>query len=249
MKLLLLKKQLQFKILKKVLNLIINQFTKKYIYLTFDDGPLAGTVKCFELCKKLNAKTTFFMVGLHVDNAVQLVNNIRKSYPNSLLSNHSYTHTNEQYKTFYKNTALAENDFYFAQKSLNAPFKIIRLPGYSAWVTKYKIKAPIWMKPLCIRLQSSGYSIVGWDLEWEYTKDGYYLPLKTPEQMASKLHKMLVRGHTNIPSHIVVLMHDRMFQREESLKMLSKFIRLLSKKSSYQFETIDKYPEIIIPNP
>jgi peptidoglycan/xylan/chitin deacetylase (PgdA/CDA1 family) len=243
------KKQLQFNILKKTFNLILNLFTKKYIYLTFDDGPLVGTARCFELCKKLNAKATFFMVGMHADtNAkIQLVNNIRKSYPNFLLSNHSYSHTNEKYKTFYNNVTLAENDFYFAQKYLNIPFKIIRFPGYSVWVTNYKIKAPDWIKSLCMRLQSSGYHIVGWDLEWECAKDGFYVPLKTPEQIANKLRKMLIRSHTNIPNHIIVLMHDRMFQREESLNMLSKFIEILSKKSFYQFETIDKYPGIIIP--
>ena len=47
--------------------------SKKYIYLTFDDGPQHGTVACFDLCKELNVKATFFMVGFH---ASSVSNNI-----------------------------------------------------------------------------------------------------------------------------------------------------------------------------
>jgi peptidoglycan/xylan/chitin deacetylase (PgdA/CDA1 family) len=37
--------------------------TKKYIYLSFDDGPQHGTVTCYDLCKKEAVKASFFMVG------------------------------------------------------------------------------------------------------------------------------------------------------------------------------------------
>ncbi len=39
--------------------------TKKYIYLTFDDGPQPGTVSCYHLCITEGVKASFFMVGLH----------------------------------------------------------------------------------------------------------------------------------------------------------------------------------------
>lgn len=58
--------------------------TKKYIYLTFDDGPQLGTVTCFNLCRAEAVKASFFMVGLHANlksDGHEIVNMIRSAYP------------------------------------------------------------------------------------------------------------------------------------------------------------------------
>ncbi|MFY7979731.1 MAG: polysaccharide deacetylase family protein, partial [Sediminibacterium sp.] len=37
----------------------------KYLYLSFDDGPLFGTSACISICENENIKATFFQIGLH----------------------------------------------------------------------------------------------------------------------------------------------------------------------------------------
>jgi hypothetical protein len=74
--------------------------TKKYIYLSFDDGPQHGTVTCYDLCRSEDVKASFFMVGLHTamkSDGKKIVSMIRNSYPQSLLANHSYSHANGKY--------------------------------------------------------------------------------------------------------------------------------------------------------
>lgn len=110
--------------------------SKNYIYLTFDDGPQNGTMNCYHIVKALGVKATFFMVGMHAaDKPLRaIVDTIRDGYPDILLANHSYTHANNRYHYFYDHPYMAEADFTKAQESLDVPYKIIRLPGNSAWV-------------------------------------------------------------------------------------------------------------------
>ena len=84
--------------------------TKKYIYLTFDDGPQHGTTTCYDICKADGIKATFFMVGLHTaqkTDGKKIVAMIRASYPQILLANHSYTHANDKYIFFYRHPVMA----------------------------------------------------------------------------------------------------------------------------------------------
>src|SRR5688572_12244759 len=39
----------------------------RYVYLTFDDGPDAGTLNCYNTCKSKGVKATFFLVGEHAN--------------------------------------------------------------------------------------------------------------------------------------------------------------------------------------
>ena len=39
----------------------------RYVYLTFDDGPDAGTLNCYKVCQDKGVKATFFLVGEHAD--------------------------------------------------------------------------------------------------------------------------------------------------------------------------------------
>jgi hypothetical protein len=53
------------------------------------------------------------MVGRHANDkwGKQLVHEIKQSYPQILLANHSYTHANEKYKYFYQHPDMATQDF------------------------------------------------------------------------------------------------------------------------------------------
>lgn len=220
--------------------------TKQYIYLTFDDGPQPGTLTCYDLCRKENIKATFFMVGLHAaqrSDGKELVSMIRESYPQILLANHSYTHANGKYEKFYKAPALAEQDFAKAQDSLNVPFKIVRLPGNSAWDRENDIKASWLVMPVTHLLDSTGYNVIGWDVEWRFGhKTGR--PVQTATQMAADVDSAFARNHTHVKNQLVILSHDRMFKRPGDADSLAKFIGLLKSNPKYVLETVDHYPDL-----
>jgi peptidoglycan/xylan/chitin deacetylase (PgdA/CDA1 family) len=223
--------------------------TKKYVFLTFDDGPQNGTEAVLELCKKMNVKASFFMVGQHAASTKlkQIVSNVRESYPEILLANHSYTHANNKYIFFYTHPEMAEQDFLQAQQSLNIPYKIARLPGNSAWARKDEIKATDLVKPITHLLDSSGYNVIGWDVEWGFNKKTAN-PIQRPQTMMNKVDTAFARNHTHQKNCVVILSHDRMFRHPNYTDSLAKFITLLKQNPNYVFETVDHYPDLKTPS-
>jgi peptidoglycan-N-acetylglucosamine deacetylase len=217
--------------------------TKKYVYLTFDDGPQSGTTACVEVCKKLGMKATFFMVGEHASspNLKQIVKNIKYSYPLLLLANHSTTHAHGKYHYFYNHEQMAANDFYLAQKTLNVPYKIIRLPGNTSWVTKGNLRANKLTKPVCKILDSVGYNVIGWDVEWNFNRHTAY-PVESPEKLMKVVNNAFATNDLQTKNHLVILTHDRMFRNKNHTDSLTKFIALLQQNKNYVFETLDHYP-------
>ncbi len=218
--------------------------TKKYIYLSFDDGPQHGTVTCYDLCKQANVKASFFMVGLHTaqkTDGAQIVSMIRNSYPEILLANHSYTHARDKYIFFYHHPFMAQDDFFEAQESLHVPYKIVRLPGNSAWVRDGELKASGLVKPVTRLLDSAGYNVIGWDAEWNFNKKDAR-PVQSAWKMAAEIDSAFARKKTHVLNHLVLLSHDRMFQRPGDADSLARLISILKQNPQYVFETVDHYP-------
>ena len=221
--------------------------TKNYIYLTFDDGPQNGTVACFELCKRLGIKASFFMVGQHANSSKTkaIVAAIREAYPQILLCNHSTTHASGHYKYFYHHPKMAAEDFYKAQQTLNVPYKIIRLPGNSAWVMKDKVKASHLVDSTCILLDSAGYNVIGWDVEWSFNHKKE-TPIQSPQKMINIVDSAIAKEHLHTKKHLVILSHDRMFRNPNYTDSLARFISLLKQNPKNIFETVDHYPGVKI---
>jgi len=220
--------------------------TKNYIYLTFDDGPQNGTQACYDLCKQLGVKATFFMVGQHASSpkTKAIVAEIREAYPNFLLCNHSTTHANGHYKYFYQHPYMAAEDFYAAQKKLQVPYQIIRLPGNSAWVLKDTIKASHLVDSTCLLLDSAGYNVIGWDVEWNFNHKTAN-PVQKPQRMANVVDSALAKPKQLFTKkHVVILTHDRMFRNPGYTDSLARFITLLKQNPNNVFETIDHYPRL-----
>lgn len=77
----------------------------KIVYLTFDDGPWAGTPEVFNLLKKAGVPGTFFMVGEHATASMAAFPNLFQEiydHPMMQVCNHSCTHTHEHYGEFYE---------------------------------------------------------------------------------------------------------------------------------------------------
>ncbi len=225
-------------------NPLVYDTTRKYIYLTFDDGPQHGTVTCYDICRSLGVKASFFMVGQHSEqksDGRKIVKMIRDGYPQSLLANHSYSHAYNRYLDFYHHPDSALNDFLHAQQVLGMPWKIIRLPGNPSWVREGEIKATPLVRPVAERLDSAGFNITGWDLEWGFRKKTAR-PVQSPELLVIQVDSAFARNETHVKNHLVILTHDRMFQRPEDAEALDRFIRLLKRNPAYIFETMDHYP-------
>ena len=223
--------------------------TKQYIYLTFDDGPQPGTMKTYEICKQLGVKATFFMVGEHARDkwGQEIVSTIREAYPEYLLANHSYTHASNRYKYFYQHPVMATADFLKAQQDMNVPYKIIRLPGNSAWVRNNELQSSALTKAVCKKLDTLGYNVMGWDQEWNFNHKTAK-PIQTAEKMAGEITWAIKNNKVHKNNHIVLLAHDRMFREKADADSLIKMINLLKQHKNFVFETMDNYPGIKTPD-
>lgn len=219
---------------------------KKYIYLTWDDGPQPpGTINCEEIFRSEGVKATFFMVGMHQFSAsrARIVDTIRNSYPQFLLANHSHSHGfRDHYREFYAHPDSAMQDIYTAEKELKVPVKIVRLPGMNSWVENGKIQGPHSSLEVCKRLGSAGYNAVGWDLEWRFGRNS--VPVQGAAQMAQEVNDKFANGTTYAANALVILAHDRMFRTPQYADSLRKFVQILKQNPEYVFETIDHYPLI-----
>lgn len=218
--------------------------SKRYIFLTWDDSPQPpGTTVCKNLFKELGVKATFFAVGMHQFDIYRkrIIDSIRNGYPQFLLANHSYTHGfRNNYKSFYTHVDSAAKDFMQAQQELNVPLKIIRLPGNNSWVGKGELKGPKSTMNVCKKLDSLGFNVIGWDIEWQFK--GGSIPVQSADQMLADVSKKFDNYITNEPNAIVILAHDRMFAKPQYLDSLRKFITVLKQDPQNVFETVDHYP-------
>jgi len=221
---------------------------KRYIYLTWDDSPQPpGTIMCKRVFKDQGIKATFFSVGLNMfePSRKRIIDSIRAAYPEFLLANHSHSHGfKDHYKDFYTHPDSAIADLMLAEKEMNIPVHIIRLPGSNSWVGKDVNKGPQSAKQVRDRLDSMGYKVIGWDLEWEQ-KPGTKTPKQSATEMVDAINKRFDQEYTTEPNAIVILSHDRLFGTPQYADSLARFITLLKQDPRNVFETIDHYPLVM----
>ncbi len=223
--------------------------SKRYIYLTWDDSPQPpGTVACKAVFKQQGVKATFFSVGMNQVGPFKkrIIDSLRNDYPEFLMANHSFSHANingkDNYKLFYKQTDNAIQDLLKNEKELNVGVKIIRLPGMNAWVANGKIQGPKSTLAVCKALDSMGYKVIGWDIEWEQFKGA---PKESVDAMLKKVNEKFESGYTYEQNALVILSHDRLFGKPQYTDSLNRFITELKKDPRNVFETIDHYPSVM----
>lgn len=219
--------------------------SKHYIFLTLDDSPQPpGTINCKNIFHQQAVKATFFSVGFNQVGPFKkrIIDSIRNAYPEFLLANHSFTHAfNDNYKKFYNMPDSAVQDFLKNEKELQVAVKIIRLPGMNTWVGKGQKQGPASSMKVAGLLDSLGFTIIGWDLEWGQQKK-MKAPLETADEMVKRVNKKFDDGSTFEQNAIVILSHDRLFEKKQYADSLSKFISILKQDPRNVFETIDHYP-------
>ena len=217
--------------------------TLKHIYLTFDDGPLNGTANCITICESEKVAASFFQIGLHQSRSSKgrkLYEQIKSNTSLFSLSNHSYSHAYGKYLWFYQHPDSATLDFLKGQAVLAPTNNLVRFPGNNAWDTKDAKKASWLVKPLAHRMDSLGWDVIGWDMEWRFNKHGK--PIQSPETIALLVDSLFAHNQTKTKNHLVILMHDHMFASTADSIKLAKMIGLLKQRTHYQFEKITHYP-------
>lgn len=217
----------------------------KYIYLTFDDGPLNGSENIDSVILAERLKISVFLVGEHAEKSKQLGNYYKMYEQNPFVEacNHSFTHANDKYKLFYSNPLSVLADIQKNEQLLNLRYKIVRLPGRNMWrIGNRKRDDGVSGSAAADLLAKNGYKLYGWDLEWQHNgKDG--TPIQSADEMTKEIESKLESGNTFTKDHIVILIHDEMFQKKWEESELKKLIDKLKAHPNYVFEHIRFYPD------
>jgi len=218
------------------------------IYLTFDDGPLPGTAEVLDITRRLQIPVSMMMVGKQVSIGPRegALFEIAVRDPYTFVGNHSNSHANSHYARFYSNPAAVVADIDENQQCLNLNNRIVRLPGRNIWLVCGRLKYDLFSGVQAARmLARDGYTMVGWDVEWEHDS-ATGRPIQSVEEMVRDIDEAFEHAFT--PGHVVVLAHDEMFRNVTEDAAL--FILLKSLKSKgYAFRTLDKYPACQRTNP
>ncbi len=218
----------------------------RFIYLSFDDGPLNGSQNINKIVNLEKVPINVMVVGEHVfkakKNKEYFDNYIKNRYVE--VNNHSYSHAGHQYKKYYSNPTGVLCDFNHSMNSLGLDNKIARLPGRNIWRLDGRKKGGhINTRKSANLLSSNGFKIIGWDVEWRYnpiTKK----PRDTYKEVFDKIKHKLDTNSTFTKSNVVILAHDSMFRSKKEAQKLQDLIRLIKVTDGYEIVPLSKYPLI-----
>lgn len=216
---------------------------RKYIYLTFDDGPLYGSNNIDKIIRAEKINTDVFVVGMHAMNDPELLSfyQLYQSNPYVEIGNHSYTHANNRYKKYYQNPDGVVEDFMKCESALQIPTRFARQPGRNQWrlegIKKDDIRSGTESADL---LYENGFKVFGWDVEWQHYGNG--IPTQTVDQLVRTIEQKLDNGKTVKPGHLIILTHDEMFRTKSGSNALQQLIEKLKATGKYRFEHLSKYP-------
>lgn len=217
----------------------------KYIYLTFDDGPLNGSENIDSVILAERLKISVFLVGENAERS-KLSGEYYTLYeqnPFVEAYNHSLTHANGKYELFYSKPKNVLKDIQKNEKLLKLRYKIVRLPGRNIWrIGDRKKDDEKSGSAAADLLAKNGYKLYGWDIEWQHNpKDG--APIQSVNEMAREIESRLESGNLFTKDHIVILIHDEMFQKKWEESELKQLIDKLRTHENYVFEHIRFYPD------
>ena len=216
----------------------------KYIYLSFDDGPLNGSQKIDSIATAKGVKISVFLIGKHDKMSKKLNSYYERYKANPLVDcyNHSYSHANNKYETFYKNPQKAFEDFDNNEKVLGLQHKIVRLPGRNIWHIGSRSRVDIPSAAATADLLAqNGYKIMGWDCEWKINPVTGK-PDLTVDQLYTRMQNLLRKGSSYTKNNVVLLTHDPMYNTKKGQQLLSELIDKLKSNPNYKFEFLRDYP-------
>lgn len=219
--------------------------SKKYLYITFDDGPNKGTSNVIKSLQKEKVPATLFLVGSHIQGSKAQKEDFQIIAEDSLfqIANHSYFHANNKFKEFYQDSIKVLEDFTLMNDSLNRKLMIARTPGRNIWrIDSLEVTDLKSSKNSADYLAKNNFVLVGWDLEWK--ADSHYKIKETGEEILKQIDSAFEKKQTLTENHLVLLTHDQYFRDEESVKELDNLLQKLKSREDIQLMKIKDYPGI-----
>lgn len=224
---------------------------QKTIYLTIDDGPLAGAEQIINVVNTTKTPVTLFMVGLHVENyphGKALLASIHQN-PYIEIGNHSYYHAWNHYRYFFSKPSEVLQDLEKNKRILGLVHKPwhARLPGRDVFRLPTLKRDDIYLTKKEDRLEArdfdelyqAGFWLYGWDHEWAH--DSHGRPIQSVQQLVNEIDQCFARKQTLQPDKLILLAHDEMFQKAfNGEQTLSALIKRLAEKG-YRFDLIKNY--------
>ncbi|MBS7332364.1 MAG: polysaccharide deacetylase family protein [Weeksellaceae bacterium] len=225
-------------------NVQVIDSTKQYVYLTFDDGPFKGSEKINKIIQEEQVKATVFIVGMnaYTDKLRQYLKNYEE---NDLIeiSNHTYSHANRnKFKEYYDNPDMVLKDVVKNDSIYNFKNRFVRLPGRNVWRLGNQKKNDYdkGSRYSSDHLAKNQYFVFGWDYEWN--KKSKKSKLSNPDEIYQGIVNRLNNKETFTEKHLVILMHDDMFDNDEDANQLRSLIKLIKSNKNIVFEVASNYP-------
>lgn len=219
-----------------------NGVPKAFLYLSFDDGPSAGTPFIDSVARRDSIMINVFIIGslVYRDDTMHRLYDLYRQNPMVSIGNHSFTHAGYKYRHYYQDAQQVTADFHKNDSLLQLHNKIARLPGRNAWYIKgrYSYDLPD-AKAAADSLYDNGYRVFGWDLEWkgDTVTNG---SVQSADVMMHRLERHVKDKSAFTPGNIVILCHDSLFANAQAARELGLFIR--KAKQHYRFEQLSNYP-------
>ncbi len=215
-----------------------------HVYLTFDDGPTAGSEIINCIAASDSAMINVFVIGQNVF-ATTKQNELLRLYranPFIEIGNHSYSHAARHYRIYYRHPFQVANDFDRNADMLQLTNKIARLPGRNTWRIRGRRRTDLSdANAAADSLAARGYSVFGWDVEWRLDPDSSGR-VQTAGTLIKLIEKLVRRKKTFTPGNVVILCHDPMFREDCNESELAAFIKEIKTKNGYHFEHLSRYP-------
>lgn len=214
---------------------------KKYVYLTFDDGPLDGSEKIADAIAYEQVPITVLLVGRHAETKPHYVD-LYKENDHIEVGNHSYSHARNHYSKFYFDPEGVLSDFNKSHEVIQPSDKVARLPGRNMWRLADRKKDDIASgSEAADLLAENGFQLYGWDMEWFHDPNTGE-PVGTALEIFEQIESHLDKGRSFTKNHLVLLCHDEMFKFDYEESELKKLIELIKTREDYQFARLRDYP-------
>lgn len=227
-------------------SIVVANSHKKKIYITFDDGPNAGTMNVLNAVIEEQVPVSFFVVAKHVyDSREQgLTWEKLKNTAGIEICNHSYSHAANRYSRFYEDPQKVIADFVRSRDSLHFQNRVARMPGRNAWRIDSVRHTDVKQSRLTIdSVALAGFSIMGWDVEWGFDHQSF-VPDADTSLMFRRIENLLRDEATRTPGHLVILAHDQAFRTEEDVQLLKAVLYSLKNNPEYELVLASKYPGV-----
>ncbi len=213
------------------------------LYLSFDDGPTAGSWTLNDITMSDSIDINVFLIGKFVfktDSNWRLFQ-LYQQNPFVEIGNHSYTHANNRYYEYYQRPDEVKRDFLMNYDTLRLRNKIARLPGRNCWQINGRSRSDLEDgKAIADTLAVNGYRVFGWDIEWRYNAAGRLV--ETASELFDIVENMANRKKSFTAGNIVILCHDPMLADPHNELEVKSFIQKIKASGNYRFDFLSRYP-------